>query len=99
MQKRISPGLKFGITMIFALLSACSSEPVEEIVDDKGEQLFEQSCAACHGEEGRGPSMEDIRALPSEQLRAAIANHPRAGDVLERLTAADIGDLVEFLEE
>ena len=84
--------------MIAVALSACSPEPVEEQASNEGEQIFERSCAACHGQAGRGPSMDDIRALSSDELRAAIANHPRAGDVLDRLNAADIGSLVEYLE-
>lgn len=81
------------------MIVGCAQETTEELVRDDGEKLFAESCAACHGMEGRGPSMAEIRALPSAELRAAIKDHPAAGDLLERLTAADIGSLIEYLEE
>lgn len=80
-------------------LVACSQEPTAELAQDEGEKLFAGSCAACHGEEGNGPSMAELRALPSDQLRDAIRDHPTAGELLERLTAADIGNLIEYLEK
>ncbi len=65
----------------------------------QGAELFDEKCGACHGQEGRGPSMDELRALPSDRLRTGIRNHPTAGELLERLTAADIAELVEYLEE
>ena len=87
------------LCILVVILTGCSQEKPEDLARDEGEKLFSESCAACHGKEGRGPSMADLRALPSAELREAIRNHPTAGDLLERLTAADIGSLIEYLEE
>lgn len=85
--------------LLLLLLTACSPKPTAELAQDKGEDVFAERCAACHGVEGRGPSMAELRALPSEQRREAIRNHPTAGELLERLSAAEIGDLIVYLEE
>ena len=87
------------VFLLSLLLTACSPEPTAELAQEKGKDVFAERCADCHGAEGRGPSMAELRALTSDQRREAIKNHPTAGDLLERLSAADIGDLIEYLEE
>jgi mono/diheme cytochrome c family protein len=64
-----------------------------------GEALFEQHCGACHGPEGRGPSLVALRALSEEELRDAMRNHPPAGDIPARLPASEISDLIEYLAD
>ena len=85
-----------------AMLAACapdrSPEEIQAMASNKGEQVFEAQCSACHGPEGRGPSLAEIRALSSEELRAAIRNHPTAGQVPERLVIDDLGNLIEYLD-
>lgn len=91
------------------LLAACgpADEPPAKAVaaeqaktaDTTGEDLFAKNCGACHGPAGRGPSLETLKALSSEDRRQAIINHPTAGQIPSRLPANEIGDLIEFLEE
>lgn len=91
------------------LLAACgpaqepeAEAPAAEPTNDAsmiGEDLFAKNCGACHGPAGRGPSLETLKALSSEDLRQAILNHPTAGQIPSRLPANEIGDLIEFLEE
>jgi mono/diheme cytochrome c family protein len=81
------------------VLAGCAPDTPPENAAANGEALFSQRCGACHGAEGRGPSLEELRALSPEELRARIRNHPRAGDVLDRLPAVEFSDLVEFIEE
>lgn len=64
-----------------------------------GEQLFQEQCSACHGPAGRGPSLETLQALSPEALRDGIRNHPKAGEIPQRLPATQLQDLVNFLEE
>lgn len=66
---------------------------------DSGEALFERNCGACHGPEGRGPSMADIRSLPPAGLRNAITDHPTAGQIPQRLPAAEVQQIIEYLEK
>ena len=84
---------------IYATLSACAPEADRQRQVKSGAEMFDESCGACHGEEGRGPSIAELRALPPEELRAAIRNHPTAGQIPERLSADRIGGLIEYLEE
>ncbi len=87
-------------TALLALLVACAqdSEP-DKSPAERGALLFAENCSPCHGVAGRGPSLEDdIRALTPEQLRAAIRNHPTAGQIPERLPAARVQDIIDFFE-
>ncbi len=88
------------LTILLALLAACAqdSEP-DQSPAERGARLFAENCSPCHGLAGRGPSLQDdIRALNPEQLRAAIRNHPTAGQIPERLPAARVQDIIEFFE-
>ena len=96
------------VILVAGLLSACSPSvaPQDESGDDPGtdgvsagEMLFDENCAPCHGAEGRGPSLQTLKSLSPEDLRSAIANHPTAGQIPNRLPAAEISDLIEFLED
>jgi mono/diheme cytochrome c family protein len=80
------------------LLAACATEDAEEKAAAT-EETFNESCGVCHSLEDNGPSVADLRALSPEELRAGIVNHPTAGQILDRLTAAQIDDLIKFLEE
>ncbi|MGI9331114.1 MAG: c-type cytochrome [Gammaproteobacteria bacterium] len=91
-----------------ALLAACSpgkppatepAPPAQTSSSDIGGDLFEKQCGACHGVNGRGPSLATLRALSSEDLRAGIRNHPTAGTIPQRLPAAELSDLIEYLEQ
>ncbi len=78
---------------------AAATEQAQEAATMTGQDLFATNCGACHGPAGRGPSLETLKALSSEDLRQAILNHPTAGQIPSRLPANEIGDLIEFLEE
>ena len=75
------------IIAMSALLIACDSGPQEPPVSavERGASLFGENCTPCHGQAGRGPKMSEIRALSPEGLRAAIKNHPTAGQIPSRL--------------
>ena len=84
------------------LLSACAPDRDNDGQSARradGASLFETNCSACHGELGRGPSLDDIRALSPDGLRSAIRNHPTAGQIPQRLPAAELQRLIEFLEQ
>jgi mono/diheme cytochrome c family protein len=83
---------------VFALLGACGSETAEERADATTDESFAQDCGACHSVANNAPSIEDLRALSSEELRAGIMSHPSAGDIPDRLTAARIDGLIQYLD-
>lgn len=85
-------------TAFLGLLSACAPDGGQSASGADGASLFETNCSACHGQMGRGPSLDDIRALSPDGLRSAIRNHPTAGQIPQRLPAAELQRLIEFLE-
>lgn len=88
------------VTILTGALSACApNDGTSEKSAADGAALFDENCSACHGEQGRGPSMADIRALSPDGLRSAIRNHPTAGQIPQRLPAAEVQQLIEYLEE
>lgn len=90
----------WSLAIACVLLAACAPEQRDSQASVKrGGELFEENCSPCHGAQGRGPSMDDIRALSPDGLRAAIRNHPTAGQIPERLPAARVQEIIEFLEE
>jgi mono/diheme cytochrome c family protein len=80
------------------LLGACAPDGTPEQAAATPEDNFVESCGACHGTENNGPTIAELRALSSEQLRAGIINHPTAGQIPDRLTAARIDELIKYLE-
>lgn len=87
------------LVLACALLAACAPEQDKTSAVDRGSALFDENCSPCHGAQGRGPSMDEIRALSPDGLRAAIRNHPTAGQIPERLPAARVQEIIEFLED
>ncbi|MBT8441560.1 MAG: cytochrome c [Gammaproteobacteria bacterium] len=89
-------------TAFMGLLSACAPDggnAGQSAGKPDGAALFATNCSACHGKMGRGPSLDSIRALSPDGLRSAIRNHPRAGQIPQRLPAAELQRLIEFLEQ
>ena len=84
------------------LVSGCSpdssSAPGGPQATDRGEQIFDENCGACHGPDGRGPALAEIKALSSAERRDRIRNHPIAGQIPQRLPANQLADVIEFLE-
>ncbi len=91
----------FLTVLLGVLMSACApdTEGTQQRAIERGAESFDKNCGACHGQQGRGPSMEDLRALAPDALREAIRNHPTAGQIPERLSAARVQEIIEYLEE
>ena len=64
-----------------------------------GEEVFMVNCSPCHGEGGRGPALSSIQGLSPEARRQAIRNHPQAGQIPQRLPAAQLGELLEWFDD
>lgn len=97
------PGVRLGslIAAIGVTIAGCAPDSADERnaasrpVD--GAAVFAENCAVCHLG-GRAPGLESIRALsPSERSRR-IENHPKAGNLADRLTADNLMDLIDFLQ-
>jgi len=89
-------------TAFLGLLSACApdgGDSGKSASRADGASIFETNCSACHGQMGRGPSLDDIRSLSPDGLRSAIRNHPTAGQIPQRLPAAELQRLIEFLAQ
>lgn len=84
---------------LLTVLAACAPDPVPDSGELSGQDVFDESCAACHGKEGLGPSLEHLRSLSSAELRAGIMNHPTAGQIQERLRADRVDKLIKYLDE
>lgn len=83
---------------VFALLGACGRESAEEKANATSEEFFAQSCGACHTVADNAPTIAELGALSSEDLRAGIRNHPTAGEISDRLSAARIDELIKYIE-
>lgn len=81
------------------LLAACAPEGAPEQGAATPEEMFIEQCGACHGTEARAPTISELRALSSEDLRAAISDHATAGEIAERLPAARVDDLINYIEQ
>jgi len=98
------------ITSATVLSTACSSEPE---VNERGQALYADYCALCHGDNGEGYAADQANALNNQDflaiasdefLRAAIVRG-RPGTVMSAwgvehfgpLSSTDVDDLVEFI--
>jgi len=104
---RLIDGLKFGIWRVssmaaVALLVACAPEPAAEDQATQniaaGAGVFSANCAACHGEGGGGPALSEIRALSPAERGARIRAHPQAGPVIDRMSAKQILQLLDYFK-
>ena len=84
----------------FLVLSACTPDSTngEPEAVERGEQVFNENCGACHGADSRGPTLSEIKALSSVDRRDRIRNHPIAGQIPQRLPAKQLSDVIEFIE-
>jgi mono/diheme cytochrome c family protein len=94
--------LAAGLASIASLLVAgCAPESADERGGEPqaidGAAVFAENCAVCHLG-GRAPRLESIKALPQSERGNRMSNHPRAGDLVDRLTAATLLDLIDFLK-
>ena len=83
------------------LIAGCAPESEDKQASTSqaidGAAVFAENCAVCHLS-GRAPKLESIKALPQSERGNRMRNHPRAGDLLDRLTAATLLDLIDFLK-
>lgn len=92
----------FTVAVAVVLTSGCApdspSTSEEPEAAERGKLLFATNCGACHGLNGRGPALAEIKALSSAERRERIRNHPIAGEIPQRLPANELSDVIEFLE-
>ena len=88
------------LTAAALLLTACAPEGGSSSGSSSmtGEEVFMVNCSPCHGESGRGPALSSIQGLSPEARRQAIRNHPQAGQIPQRLPAAQLGELLEWFD-
>jgi mono/diheme cytochrome c family protein len=83
-------------------VSACAPESDRPLGErqsaERGETVFDYNCGFCHGVEGRGPGLAEIKSLSKADRRKSIINHPISGQIPQRLSAHELADLVEYLE-
>ena len=94
---RLSSVLATGVCLMIA---GCAPDSADERVGTSssldGAAVFAENCAVCHLS-GRAPRLESIQALPQAERTNRIRNHPQAGNLVDRLTAATLLDLIDFL--
>ena len=87
---------------VVILLAGCAPDGAGTVEEpsavESGEQVFNENCGACHGADGRGPELAEIRALSSTERRDRIRNHPIAGQIPQRLPANQLANVIEYLE-
>jgi len=64
----------------------------------RGAEVFDYNCGYCHGADGRGPALSEIKSLSNVERRNRIINHPVSGQIPQRLKANELSDLNEFFE-
>ncbi len=83
------------------MITACAPETPADggqaSASIEGAAIFAENCAVCHLS-GRAPKLESIKSLPQAQRGDRMRNHPRAGNIVDRLTADTLMDLIELLE-
>ena len=64
----MTPARVFGLALLVVLLAAPAA--VSQVSDQSGQELFEESCASCHGIDGRGgefgPSLQTAGAAAAD---------------------------------
>lgn len=73
-----------------------AAPPGAEQPEGSGAENFVTECGDYHG--GRGPSFGELSSLPEAQIRTRLWEHPVAGAIPQRLTAAQLGALIEFFD-
>lgn len=94
---RLGAGCAAGLCL---MITACAPETPADggqaSAAMTGAAIFAENCAVCHLS-GRAPRLESIKSLPPAQRADRIRNHPQAGNVIDRLTAEQLLDLIELL--
>ncbi|MFQ5634086.1 MAG: c-type cytochrome [Gammaproteobacteria bacterium] len=88
------------LAAICVLISACAPDSgTVEQSNGAGAALFDENCSPCHGQAVGVPTMTELRALAPDELRAGIRDHPTAGEIPQRLPAATMQTLIEYIED
>ena len=93
--------LSFSVLLIGCAPDSNTAAPdtsAKEASIQSGEEVFMINCSPCHGEGGRGPALSSIQSLTPEARGNAIRNHPTAGQIPQRLPAAQLAQLLDFFE-
>ena len=92
---------KFVVLTIFLLVSACSSEPTQEL--SSGKQIYEARCSACHGSnlEGRvGPALDatsPAASMPDSYWIQTITKG-KGSMPAQRLTDQEVELVIEYIK-
>ena len=92
------------VLVAFVVAAAACSGPSP---DTFGQELFEQSCAVCHGSSGEGsltrpaigPGSNAAENLTDDQIRGTLSVGPGAMPSFNRLSQEQIDSLVTYLRE
>ena len=91
------------VLAVVVLAAASCSGPGPETF---GQELYEQTCAVCHGANGEGtPGRPAVGAgsnavtLTDDQIRGVMSVGPGAMPSFNRLSAEQIDSLVDYLRE
>ena len=92
---------KFVILTIFLLVSACSSDPPQEL--SSGKQIYEARCSACHGTnlEGRvGPALDAASpaALMPDSYWIQTITKGKGSMPAQRLTDKEVELVIEYIK-
>jgi len=93
---KFASGLAAGICLMIAGCAPESTDGPGATSSIDGAAVFAENCAVCHLS-GRAPTLESIKALSAAERSDRIRNHPRAGNLADRLPASTLLDLIDFL--
>ena len=100
--QRFRLGKSVIFSCIIILVSACSPESDRSITGPqavaRGAQVFDYNCGYCHGTDGRGPPLSEIKSLSKVERRNKVINHPVSGRIPQRLKAHELSDLSDFFD-
>ena len=92
---------KFALVTFCLLLSACTTEPTQEITS--GKQVYEARCSACHGSnlEGRvGPALDanSPAALMPDSYWIQTITMGKGSMPAQRLTDKEVELVIEYIK-
>ncbi|HJP38984.1 MAG TPA: c-type cytochrome [Gammaproteobacteria bacterium] len=91
-----------GILFCAVLVAACDPVSDKPLTGPqavaRGAEVFDYNCGYCHGADGRGPTLSEVKSLSNAERRNRIINHPVSGQIPQRLKANELADLNEFFE-
>jgi mono/diheme cytochrome c family protein len=100
--RRSAPAIIGLLSCAVLLLSACAPESSDTaggtLASTAGDEVFNENCGACHGADGRGPALAELKALSTAERADRIRNHPVAGQIPQRLPANQLSAVIVFLE-